>query len=201
MNHNEIVEFEVNIDSEQLARKWKFFFLLGITLGILGLGGIIFSVSMTLTTMIFFGVLLLVAGLSLMFTGIKGETSLWMSKKAQILLGLAYLLLALIFLLDPFGAAMGLTLLVAFWLGIIGVGRILQYFQMKKTHAAIRSRLFQGVLNLLLGLILVFSWPISGLWAIGIFVGVELLVQGNLLVAFSLLMKKHLQQKKVEPIA
>ncbi len=188
------VSVELEINPKEIAKSWKLFLSLGLFMSLLGMAGIVFSVSMTLTTVLFFGFLLLFGGVALVVTGFKGGDSPLLSKKAHFLLGFFYVLLALIFLLDPFGAAAGLTLLVAIWLGVLGVGRIMQFFSGKKAGIPVKGRLLQGVLNLLLGLLLAISWPISGLWAIGIFVGVELLIQGSLLTSAALLMRKSLKE-------
>ncbi len=183
---------ELKIDPKELAKSWRLFLGLGLFMSLLGMAGIVFSVAMTLTTVLFFGFLLLFGGVALVVTGFKGGDSPLLSKKAHFWLGFFYILMALIFLLDPFGAAVGMTLLAAIWLGVLGVGRMMQYFSGKKAGLPVKGRLLQGVLNLLLALVLVFSWPISGLWAIGIFVGVELLIQGSLLTSAALLMRKSL---------
>ena len=183
---------ELKIDPKELAKSWRLFLGLGLFMSLLGMAGIVFSVAMTLTTVLFFGFLLLFGGVALVVTGFKGGDSPLLSKKAHFWLGFFYILMALIFLLDPFGAAVGMTLLAAIWLGGLGGGRVMQYFSGKKAGLPVKGRLLQGVLNLLLALVLVFSWPISGLWAIGIFVGVELLIQGSLLTSAALLMRKSL---------
>jgi uncharacterized membrane protein HdeD (DUF308 family) len=37
---------------------------------------------------------------------------------------------------------------------------------------------FSGVLNIILGMLIYVQWPYSGLWIIGLFISVELMIQG-----------------------
>ena len=48
------------------------------------------------------------------------------------------------------------------------------------------SVLFNGVISLLLGILIWRRWPVSGLWAIGLFVGIEMLLNGWSLVRLSM---------------
>ena len=43
--------------------------------------------------------------------------------------------------------------------------------------------LFSGIVTLLLAVFLIAEWPVSGLWAVGIYVGVRLLLHGWMLMA------------------
>ena len=38
--------------------------------------------------------------------------------------------------------------------------------------------LFNGVVSILLGVLITYQWPLSGTWAVGILVGVDLLIGG-----------------------
>jgi uncharacterized membrane protein HdeD (DUF308 family) len=43
-----------------------------------------------------------------------------------------------------------------------------------------------GVIALIMGVVLLLEWPISGLWAIGLFVGIDLIFSGCSWVALAL---------------
>jgi uncharacterized membrane protein HdeD (DUF308 family) len=47
--------------------------------------------------------------------------------------------------------------------------------------------LFNGVISLILGVMIWWQWPYSGLWVIGLFVGIEMLLNGWSLVMLSLM--------------
>jgi uncharacterized membrane protein HdeD (DUF308 family) len=50
--------------------------------------------------------------------------------------------------------------------------------------------LLHGVVNLLLGLLIWRQWPLSGLWVIGLFIGIDLLFNGWSLVMLGLAARK-----------
>jgi uncharacterized membrane protein HdeD (DUF308 family) len=43
-----------------------------------------------------------------------------------------------------------------------------------------------GLITLILGVLVLAQWPVSGLWVIGMFVGIELIFYGGAWVALSL---------------
>jgi uncharacterized membrane protein HdeD (DUF308 family) len=49
--------------------------------------------------------------------------------------------------------------------------------------------LLHGVINLLLGVLIWRQWPLSGLWVIGLFVGIDMIFNGWSLVMLSLAAK------------
>ncbi len=38
--------------------------------------------------------------------------------------------------------------------------------------------LFNGIITLILGIIIWRQWPVSGLWVIGLFIGIDLIISG-----------------------
>jgi len=60
---------------------------------------------------------------------------------------------------------------------VIGVVRIVMAFGMKG-HAGWIWPALSGVLSLVLGFMIISKWPASGLWVIGLFVAIELIIQG-----------------------
>src|SRR5205823_929025 len=94
----------------------------------------------------------------------------------HLLTGVLYLIAGVLMLEHPVEAAAGLTLLIAANLLIGGLVRIV---------LAIAERfdgrgwvLFSGVISVLLGAGIWRQWPLSGLWVIGLFVGIEMLCNG-----------------------
>ena len=52
--------------------------------------------------------------------------------------------------------------------------------------------LASGILNVLLGLLIWAQWPLSGLWVIGLFVGIELIFSGWMWVMIALALRSFL---------
>jgi uncharacterized membrane protein HdeD (DUF308 family) len=69
-----------------------------------------------------------------------------------------------------------LTLMMAMFFMVAGLFRIITALAMR--FPSWRWRLFDGIITLLLGILLWEQWPFSGLWAIGMFIGIALIISG-----------------------
>jgi uncharacterized membrane protein HdeD (DUF308 family) len=107
----------------------------------------------------------------------------------QILIGIAYLIGGLYSLTHPLLAIGTLTLLLAAVIFAAGVLEIISYFRLKGEGAS-GWVLFNGVIALLLGGMIWFHWPSSSVWAIGILVGVNLLMTGMARLMFGMAARK-----------
>jgi uncharacterized membrane protein HdeD (DUF308 family) len=98
-----------------------------------------------------------------------------------------YILASLVVLYDPLLASTLITALLAWLLIIIGISRISMAFYLKDTIGW-GWILFAGITSLILGLLILMQWPISGLWVIGMFIAIDLIVSGwtYILMALSL---------------
>ncbi len=74
------------------------------------------------------------------------------------------------------GAAMMGIILIAFFL-VDGLTRSILAFQLKPMKGW-GWQLFSGIISVLLGIMLWQGWPLSGIWAIGVLVGIRLLFSG-----------------------
>jgi uncharacterized membrane protein HdeD (DUF308 family) len=60
----------------------------------------------------------------------------------------------------------------------VGVIRITMGIQHRKAATGWYWPVLSGVVSILLGGMIIFQWPVSGLWVIGLFVAVELILNG-----------------------
>jgi uncharacterized membrane protein HdeD (DUF308 family) len=107
----------------------------------------------------------------------------------QVVIGILYLLGGLYFLTHPVMGPATLTLILA---GIIlaeGVIEVISYFRLRSEGAS-GWLLMNGIITLLLGGLIWFHWPSSTVWAIGILVGVNLLMTGITRLMFGLAIRK-----------
>jgi uncharacterized membrane protein HdeD (DUF308 family) len=131
---------------------------------------------------VFLGALLVAAGIS---EAIHAVLVRKLRGFAMHLLAAAlYLLVGLFVLEDPDRTAGVLTLLLAASFFVGGVFRIL--FALIEHFPAWPWVLFNGVVDLLLGVLIWRGWPESSLWVIGLFVGIELFMHGWSWVALAL---------------
>jgi len=141
---------------------------------------------MTITTVVFIGVVLLIGGMAEILGAFW--TRDWSGFFVELLGGLFYLILGLLFVANPGSAALVATLLIAAFLIVGGLFRIV---------AALMYRfpgwgwlVVSGVVTLLLGILIWAQWPLSGFWVIGLFVGIEMIVHGWWWVMIALAVRK-----------
>jgi uncharacterized membrane protein HdeD (DUF308 family) len=161
-------------DIQELAQHWKWLLGLGlisIMIGTLALGS---SVLVTLASVILFGWILLLMG------GMEAVHSFWQRKWGGFFLHLVNGILSVVvgFLIvgNPGASALVLTLLLAMFFMVGGLFRIIAALTMR--FPSWGWRLLNGVVTLLLGIFIWNQWPVSGLWVIGLFVGIDLIFSG-----------------------
>jgi len=102
----------------------------------------------------------------------------------KLLVGLAYLAFGTYLIFRPLLGVASLTLLLAALFVIEGVLNIIMYFKMRPLHGSVWV-LVDGILTLFLGAIIYWQWPISAGWAIGLVVGISMMVSGMTRIAMS----------------
>ncbi|HJY90008.1 MAG TPA: HdeD family acid-resistance protein [Candidatus Acidoferrum sp.] len=111
----------------------------------------------------------------------------------QLLIAVVYFIGGIYFLTHPILAVSTLTLLLAGVILAEGVLEIISYFRMKG-EGAWGWVLFNGIVTILLACLIWFQWPSSTVWAIGILVGVNLLMTGMTRLMFGLAVRKVIPQ-------
>ena len=154
------------------GRGW--FIALGVVLAILGLVALWNAVDATLVTTIIIGWLLVIAGFANIIGAFTTDNGIWW-RLLQALLGILYIVVGFNVIADPLAGAIALTVVFGAMLIADGIFRIVVVFMDRGANAVWMVLL--GALNILLGLWLWTGIPMSGL-AIGIFVGLQLLVAG-----------------------
>jgi uncharacterized membrane protein HdeD (DUF308 family) len=153
---------------------WWLFFFLGLVSVIVGMVAIIHSFAATVISVVVFGVLLLITGITevihaIMVRNLKGFA-------LHLLAAALYSLLGLFMLEDPIRAAAVFTLLIAAGFFVGGALRVI--FSIVMRFPSWPWVLLQGLVDLVLGFIILSGWPESSLWVIGLFVGIDLLFHG-----------------------
>jgi uncharacterized membrane protein HdeD (DUF308 family) len=107
----------------------------------------------------------------------------------KLLVGLAYLFFGVYLIMHPVIGVATLTLLLASLFLIEGILNIVLFFKMRALRGS-SWMLIDGAITLLLGLMIYAQWPLSSVWAIGILVGVSLIMSGISRVMLSLAVRK-----------
>ena len=171
-----------------LSSKWGWAVALGIALILCGVVALLSLVVATAVAVIWIGVMMITAGVIEIAHGYKmkgwGRSILWM------ITGALYIIGGFFAVVDPIPASIILTLILAIALIIIGCLRTWMGFQLRgEGHKG--WVILSGVLTLLFGLIILIHWPFSGLYALGIILGVDLIQTGAGWLHLGFFLKKH----------
>ena len=169
----------------QLKRNWGWILGLGILFLILGCIGLGMAVGLTLVSMIFFSALLFIAGITHIIDVFKHKD--WSGIIWQSLIAVLYIAAAGVVFYDPFLASTFITAILAAVLIIIGITRIFMAFALKESKGWLWL-LLAGISAMILGILILIQWPISGLWVIGLFIAIEMIITGwtYIFIAFAL---------------
>jgi uncharacterized membrane protein HdeD (DUF308 family) len=180
---------------EQLAmkRNWGMFVVFGVLSIIAGLLAISSTFIATLVSVRVFGWLLLFAGITEVIHAVMVRN--FRGFALHLLAAALYLLVGLFMLEDPIRAAAVLTLLLAASFFVGGALRII--FSVAVRFPAWPWFLLNGVVDLILGTLIVNGWPESSLWVIGLFVGIDLLFHGWSCVILALAARSYTAPQSV----
>ena len=162
------------------ARLW--FVLLGVALVVIGVIALWSPVIASLATVVTIGVLLLAGGAA-EAVGAFGSHS-WRGFFLHLLSGLLSVVVGLLFLWTPVDAMLALTLFLACLLMAGGVLKVVA--ALGDWFGARGLLLVSGTIDLVLGMLIWLEWPASGLWVLGLFVGISLVFRGLNWIALGL---------------
>lgn len=162
---------EAHSDSTRRGGRWLI--LLGVLALALGVVGLFMTFALTVLSTIWFGVLLALLGGAHVVFAFREKARRWLN----LLLGAVYLLAGVVIVLNPVGAAVSLTLLIGVILGALGIARIVWSFWFPGFERKLLGVL-GGVISVALGWMILANWPWSGLWVLGLFIAVDMIIYG-----------------------
>jgi uncharacterized membrane protein HdeD (DUF308 family) len=164
-----------NTELAPLRAKWGWILTLGIIyviVGLIALGSIVMA---TAASVFIVGIMMVIGGIAEVISAFQvkgwGKFVLW------LLLGALYIVAGVVTFQNPLLAAAILTLMLGITLSVSGIMRIVLAFGMKEGMPWVWV-IFSGIVTLLLGLVILSHWPVSGLYVLGIFLGVDLVIAG-----------------------
>ena len=148
---------------------------LGILLLVAGLLAIALPPIAGIAASVFFGWLLL-------FAGVAHLVYAWSERGAgavlwQVLIGVVYVIAALYMLVLPVAGLVTLTLVFAYYIVVSGIFELVVFTRLRRLRGSAWF-LVDGLVSLLLAGLIFFHWPLSSLWFIGTLVGISLLLSG-----------------------
>jgi len=160
--------------SPEMIQHWGWFLAFGIVLIVLGIAAVARSVTSTVVSMVFFGWVLLVAGIVEFVEAFM--VGRWAGFFEHLLVALLFGVIGVMFLKNPTISAEAATLVMSMFFLIAGlyqlIGALWTHLPGSGWHLA------NGVITTILGILLMVQWPVSGLYAIGLFVGIDLIFYG-----------------------
>ncbi|MFV1959859.1 MAG: HdeD family acid-resistance protein [Planctomycetota bacterium] len=155
--------------------------LLGILQIVVGILAILAPLAAGSAVVWIIGIVLVVVGGAWLFGAFKEET--FASGAVTFLGGLLYLVCGILVIMKPLAGLNILGTILMIFLFMRGILQVQGAFIVKPERGW-GWLLFGGLLALLLGVLLMAHWPIAGMWAIGVFIGIELLFTGITVLLF-----------------
>jgi uncharacterized membrane protein HdeD (DUF308 family) len=175
-----------DIIKDGLGVQWRLFLFEGAILIILGMLAITAPAEATLAVDIFIGWLLLIAGIAGFITVFSARdiaSFLWsLIPAAPLSIAVGALLLW-----KPDQGALSLTILLIAFFTLEAVFQIVRSIEYRDAIGGSWGWILaSGICDLVLTAILIFGWPVTGGWALGFLVGVNLITSGGAIVIAAL---------------
>jgi uncharacterized membrane protein HdeD (DUF308 family) len=170
----------------------------GAVLSVLGIFAVIAPLFAGIAVTVLIGLLLLAAGTAEMIFAFQAGS--FGKGVLRFLFGGLSLLVGVVVLAAPAANLGVLTIVLAVFFVIGGVTDIVLAFKLRPVDGW-GWTLFSGVVSIVLGIFIVAQWPVSGIWAVGIYVGVRMLMHGWMLMALGRTGQEtltHLQDTRIE---
>jgi uncharacterized membrane protein HdeD (DUF308 family) len=181
MSMADIQAVDVQIPRE-IIQYWGWFLAFGIALLLLGIAAIARSVAATVATMLFFGWLLVIAcAIEIAQAVMVGH---WVGFFHHLLAAILFGVVGLILVTRPTISAEVVTVFMAMFFLIGGLFQLIASVAVALPGWGWQAA--DGIITFVLGILILAQWPASGLWVIGLFVGIDLVFYGSAWIALAL---------------
>jgi uncharacterized membrane protein HdeD (DUF308 family) len=153
--------------------------------GFIALGSVAMA---TVATVFIVGIMMLLAGVAEIISAFQVKS--WGKFVLWILLGILYVVAGFATFENPLLAAAILTLVLGVSLIVSGIMRIVLAFGMKQGMPWMWIVL-SGVITFLLGAIILAHWPVSSVYVLGLFLGIDLVFAGAGWIGLGLGLRRH----------
>jgi uncharacterized membrane protein HdeD (DUF308 family) len=171
------------VDYENLRQHRGEFIALGLALVVLGAFAILMPFFSSVVTTVAIGSLLLLGGIALAIHALVNRK--WAGSGWEIVSAIIYVIAGWVVVTSPISAKLVLTLVLSMFLIVEGIAKAVRALQHKDTPAW-GWLLFDGIVSLILGIIIWRGWPGTAFWVLGIFVGIELVLNGSSLMVLGM---------------
>ncbi len=170
---------------EDVRNYWGWLFALGLSFDLLGVLGLVFTLAFTIHGVAFFGALLLLGAAAQIVQSFRCRD--WRGSLLSLLEAALYSVAGILILTDPLVTAGYLPVMLAFALIAMGAVRIGVALKHQEIMAGAAMLGLSGIVALLAGVFILLNWPISGVFAIGLFLSVEMMMHGQALLVLAIM--------------
>ena len=169
-----------------LHAKWGWIVALGIVYlvaGVIALGSVFAA---TVASVLVVGIMMMIAGVAEVINAFQIKT--WGRFFFWLILGILYIVAGFVAWDNPLLTAVWLTLFLGAALVASGIVRIFLGFSMQHGSPWMWV-VVSGLITLLLGVIILAHWPVSAVYTLGIFLGVDLVFAGASWISLGLALR------------
>jgi uncharacterized membrane protein HdeD (DUF308 family) len=176
-----IQSLDVQIPRE-IIQYWGWFLAFGIGLVVLGAAAVVRSVTATIVSMLFFGWLLVLAcGIEIAQAIVVGH---WAGFFHHLLAAILFGVVGVLIVSRPLLSAEVATVVMALLFLIGGLFQLIGSLWVALPGWGWEAA--DGLITFVLGILVLAQWPASGLWVIGLFIGIDLIFYGAAWIALAL---------------
>jgi len=160
---------------DEAKKNSGFLIFLGVLTVIFGVIAIGSPLITGVAVAVFVGFLLLASGVAQIVHAIKSKQ--WGTGFWGTVIGALGIAAGLLMIFRPMVGLLTMTMLLAIYFLVDGISEIIAAFKIKPDQGW-GWVLFNGIIAVLLGFMIWRQWPVSGRWAIGVLVGIHILITG-----------------------
>lgn len=182
---------------ENLRHRWGWLLALGIVMLLFGTIALFITPAATIGTVIVLGWLLVFSGIAEFIYAFPVHR--WGGFFLHLIGGILGVAVGLLVVTHPVAGALVWTLLFASFFVVVGFTRLVAAISLKFPHWG--WAVFDSLITLALGFLLWAEWPWSGVWFIGLAVGVSLVLRGWSYVMFALAVRSLIVPTEIRQAA
>ncbi|OHV75999.1 HdeD family acid-resistance protein [Rhizobium sp. LCM 4573] len=164
--------------------KWGWFLALGILLLVFGIIAFANLFVATVASVFYIGMMMLIGGAAQFIHAFQSKGG-WRDWLYWGLSGLLYTIAGLLAFWNPALTAVVFTFFMAVAMIVAGGFRIWIGFRMRPMKGA-GWVITAGIVTVIAGLVIALGWPVNSLWVLGLFLAIDLIMQGWALIALAL---------------
>jgi uncharacterized membrane protein HdeD (DUF308 family) len=160
---------------EEAERHWKLYLATGVLCVLSGVFSILVPVAASISAAVLVGWALLFGGVFQLLHAFRRDAGWDMA--IRLVVAVLTVIAGIWLLLAPLAGTITLTIVLVAWLWATGAIRLAEWWHMRGLEGSWTLAL-HGLLNILLGALIWADFPSSAAWAIGLLVGISLLLWG-----------------------